>query len=121
MKGKRPLLTVYTERPCRADALVVDEMRDAGVAKRQRRSAEEKRRIVENHDGVGSFAIARVAREHGVSANQVCPWRGDFQMGSTLKRFTRNAMTSCSLRSSFKASMFDLLTVAVMRTGSGTR
>ena len=40
------------------------------AVKRQRRSAEEKRRIVEATLVPGT-SIARVAREHGVNANQV--------------------------------------------------
>jgi transposase len=57
---------------------VVSETIEGGVVqqagKRQRRSAEEKRRIVEATLVPGA-SIARVAREHGVNANQVFQWR----------------------------------------------
>ena len=48
------------------------------VVKRQRRSAEEKRRIVEATLVPGA-SIARVAREHGVNANQVFQWRYEYR------------------------------------------
>ena len=47
---------------------------DGGRAKRVYRRAEEKRRIVEATLVPGA-SIARVAREHGVNANQVFQWR----------------------------------------------
>ena len=43
---------------------------------RRRRSAEEKRRIVEETLEAGA-SVARVARRHEVNANQVFYWRGD--------------------------------------------
>jgi transposase len=58
--------------------VVVSETIDAGVVKRQRRSAEEKRRIVEATMVPGA-SIARVAREHGVNANQVFQWRYEYR------------------------------------------
>jgi transposase len=58
--------------------VVVGETIDAGVVKRQRRSAEEKRRIVEATLVPGA-SIARVAREHGVNANQVFQWRYEYR------------------------------------------
>jgi transposase len=48
------------------------------VVKRQRRSAEEKRRIVQATLVPGA-SIARVAREHGVNANQVFQWRYEYR------------------------------------------
>jgi transposase len=48
------------------------------VVKRQRRSPEEKRRIVEATLVPGA-SIARVAREHGVNANQVFQWRYEYR------------------------------------------
>jgi transposase len=61
---------------------VVSESIEGGVvqraAKRQRRSAEEKRRIVEATLVPGA-SIARVAREHGVNANQVFQWRYEYR------------------------------------------
>jgi transposase len=61
---------------------VVSESIEGGVVqpvvKRQRRSAEEKRRIVEATLVPGA-SIARVAREHGVNANQVFQWRYEYR------------------------------------------
>lgn len=66
-----------------ADDRVVSETievsRDLG--KRQRRTAEEKRRIVEATLAPGA-SIARVAREHGVNANQVFQWRHEYRKGA---------------------------------------
>ncbi len=56
------------------DALIVSDTVDVGAGsstgKRMRRTAVEKRRIVEATFEPGA-SIARVAREHGVNANQV--------------------------------------------------
>jgi transposase len=46
--------------------------------KRLRRTPEEKRRIVEATFVPGA-SIARVAREHGVNANQVFQWRHEYR------------------------------------------
>ena len=48
--------------------------------KRIHRTAEEKRRIVEATLVPGA-SIARVAREHGVNANQVFQWRYEYRKG----------------------------------------
>jgi transposase len=48
------------------------------AVKRQRRSPEEKRRIVEATLIPGA-SISRVAREHGVNANQVFQWRHEYR------------------------------------------
>jgi transposase len=48
--------------------------------KRQRRTAEEKRRIVEATLVEGA-SVARVARAHGVNANQVFQWRRLYRAG----------------------------------------
>jgi transposase len=45
-----------------------------GAAQRQRRSIAEKRRIVEETLVEGA-SVARVARAHGINANQVFGWR----------------------------------------------
>jgi transposase len=63
----------------------VSETVDAGAVKRQRRSAEEKRRIVEATMVPGA-SIARVAREHGVNANQVFQWRYEHRKRSSWTR-----------------------------------
>jgi transposase len=54
--------------------------RSASSPKRQRRSIAEKRRIVEETLGPGA-SVARVARAHGVNANQVFYWRKLYQAG----------------------------------------
>jgi transposase len=46
----------------------------AGAVQRQRRSIAEKRRIVEETLAEGA-SVARIARAHGVNANQVFGWR----------------------------------------------
>jgi transposase len=62
-------------------AAVVPKDRDSSVAlKRQRRSIGEKRRIVEETLVEGA-SVARVARAHGVNANQVFYWRKLYQAG----------------------------------------
>ena len=48
--------------------------------KRQHRSPELKRQIVEETLAPGA-SVARVARAHGVNANQVFAWRGRYQQG----------------------------------------
>ena len=48
--------------------------------KRQRRSVEEKRRIVEETLGAGA-SVARVAQRHGINANQVFAWRKRYREG----------------------------------------
>ncbi|MGH9472157.1 MAG: IS66-like element accessory protein TnpA [Terriglobales bacterium] len=54
---------------------------EAGAeAKRVRRSVAEKRRIVEA-TLVRGVSVARVAREHGVNANQVFYWRHQYRQG----------------------------------------
>jgi transposase len=51
-----------------------------GAAQRQRRSIAEKRRIVEETLVEGA-SVARVAREHGINANQVFGWRRLYRAG----------------------------------------
>ena len=50
------------------------------TAKRQHRSADEKRRIVEE-TLASEASVARVARSHGVNANQVFQWRRLYRAG----------------------------------------
>jgi transposase len=50
------------------------------ASNRQRRSIAEKRRIVEETLAEGS-SVARVARAHGVNANQVFQWRRLYRAG----------------------------------------
>ena len=54
--------------------------KDFPPAKRQRRSPELKRRIVEETLAPGA-SVARVARAHGVNANQVFAWRRQYRQG----------------------------------------
>ena len=65
-----------------AEAIAVSDAIEGAVVrqgvKRQRRSAEEKRRIVEATLVPGA-SIARVAREHGVNANQVFQWHYEYR------------------------------------------
>jgi transposase len=49
-------------------------------AKRQRRSIAKKRKIVEQTMQPGA-SVARVARQHGVNANQVFYWRNLYRQG----------------------------------------
>ena len=50
------------------------------TSKRQYRSSELKRQIVEETLAAGA-SVARVARAHGVNANQVFAWRRQYQRG----------------------------------------
>ena len=50
------------------------------VPQRRRHSAEEKRRVVEETLEPGT-SVARVARAHGVNANQVFAWRRQYRQG----------------------------------------
>lgn len=67
------------------DARVSETIQAGSVAsvsgKRVLRTAEEKRRIVEATLVPGA-SIARVAREHGVNANQVFQWRYEYRNGT---------------------------------------
>ena len=65
------------------DAIVENGTEQAIVvepARRQRRSVREKRQMVEATLGSGS-SIARVARAHGVNANQLFHWRKLYRQG----------------------------------------
>ena len=53
---------------------MADKSESLGAAPRQRRSIAEKRRIVEETLVPGA-SVAKVARAHGVNANQVFGWR----------------------------------------------
>ena len=54
--------------------VIADKGESLGAAPRQRRSIAEKRRIVEATLVEGA-SVARVARAHGINANQVFGWR----------------------------------------------
>jgi transposase len=62
-----------------SDTVAVESV--APSRRRLRRTPEEKRRIVEATFVPGA-SIARVAREHGVNANQVFQWRYEYRKGT---------------------------------------
>ena len=59
---------------------ITSKSESLGAAPRQRRSIAEKRRIVEETLVEGA-SVARVARAHGINANQVFGWRRLYQAG----------------------------------------
>jgi len=61
---------------------------DTPIVRRRHRSAEEKRRIVEKTLVKGA-SVARVAREHGVNANQLFSWRLLYKKGRLGSRATK--------------------------------
>jgi len=61
-------------------SMQLDDIKGTSTNKRQRRSIAEKRRIVEETLAEGA-SVARVARAHGVNANQVFYWRKLYQTG----------------------------------------
>ncbi len=63
-----------------SSSAVTIEAASVASTKRQRRSIEERRRIVEETLAPGT-SVARVARAHGVNANQVFGWRRLYQRG----------------------------------------
>jgi transposase len=62
-----------------SDTVAVESVADS--RKRLRRTPEEKRRIVEATFVPGA-SISRVARDHGVNANQVFQWRYEYRKGT---------------------------------------
>ena len=60
--------------------VIADKSESLGAAPRQRRSIAEKRRIVEETLVEGA-SVARVARGHGINANQVFGWRRQYLAG----------------------------------------
>jgi transposase len=59
---------------------ITSKSESLGAALRQRRSIAEKRRIVEETLVKGA-SVARVARAHGINANQVFGWRRLYRAG----------------------------------------
>ncbi len=59
---------------------ITNKSESLGATRRQRRSIAEKRRIVEETLVEGA-SVARVARAHGINANQVFGWRRLYQAG----------------------------------------
>jgi transposase len=71
-----------TKDRSRRSVIEADVAESAPLApvQRQQRTVEEKRRIVEETLSEGA-SVARVARAHGVNANQVFTWRRLYQAG----------------------------------------
>lgn len=59
----------------------IERAQSSAISKKQRRSIVEKRRIVEETLGGAGASVARVARAHGVNANQVFQWRRLYRAG----------------------------------------
>ena len=70
-----------TSKRSESERPVVQE-RALAEPNRQRRTAEEKRRIVEETMVAGK-SVARVARAHGVNANQVYAWKRQYLSGQS--------------------------------------
>jgi len=73
----------------RSEQVILDETPKQIV--RQRRSVEEKRRIVEETLETGA-SVARVARRHAVNANQVFYWRQKYREGRLGKVSSSNLL-----------------------------
>ena len=65
---------------CQQVAVIARDKEGTIAAARQRRSIAEKRRIVEE-TLVAGVSVAKVARAHGVNANQVFGWRRLYRAG----------------------------------------
>ena len=65
---------------CQQVAVIARDKEGTIAAARQRRSIAEKRRIVEETLVAGA-SVAKVARAHGVNANQVFGWRRLYRAG----------------------------------------
>jgi transposase len=76
-------------------AVIADKSESLGAAPRQRRNIAEKRRIVEETLVEGA-SVARVARAHGINANQVFGWRRLYLGGRLGER--KPAMTLLPVR-----------------------
>jgi transposase len=74
---------MYRRFVCDEDVCMVELDLSVGVGplpRRRRRSAEERRLIVEEALEPGA-SVARVARKHGVNANQVFAWKRLYESG----------------------------------------
>jgi len=65
---------------CMSEAKLELDGIGTGVGPRRRRSAEERRLIVEETLAAG-YSVARVARAHGINAKQVFQWRRMYREG----------------------------------------
>jgi hypothetical protein len=92
-KGKRVVLAVCTGWDgFRDDGFMSEAARTGGLSlrsPRRRRSADERRLIVEETLEAGS-SVARVAMKHGVNANQVFKWRRLYESGRLGTRAARD-------------------------------
>jgi transposase len=105
-----------------ADADVVSDTIEVqaggGSAKRLRRTAEEKRRIVEATLVPGA-SIARVAREHGVNANQVFQWRHEYRKGALwVGKKARAELLPVTLAAEDRAAMVPRVPLPPVLSGS---
>jgi transposase len=86
--------------------------------KRQRRTREEKRRIVEATFVPGA-SIARVAREHGVNANQVFQWRHEYRKGALgVRQQAQNRLLPVTVTAEPNSVMASGTAPAIAPTGS---
>lgn len=60
---------------------VISEVRGTGVRRRQFRSIEQKRQMVQETLKPGA-SVAIIARRHGINANQLFSWRRQFRGGA---------------------------------------
>jgi transposase len=105
-----------------ADADVVSDTIEVqaggGHVKRIKRTAEEKRRIVEATLVPGA-SIARVAREHGVNANQVFQWRHEYRKGALwVSKKARAELLPVTLAAEDRAAMVPEVQLPSVPSGS---
>ena len=99
-----------------SDAIAVEAA--APSHKRLRRTREEKRRIVEATLVPGA-SIARVAREHGVNANQVFQWRHEYRKGALgVRQQAQNKLLPVTVTAEPNSVMLSGTAPAIAPTGS---
>ena len=99
-----------------SDAFVVEP--GAPSLKRLRRTREEKRRIVEATFVPGA-SIARVAREHGVNANQVFQWRHEYRKGALgVRQQAQSKLLPVTVTAEANSVTLSGIAPAVARSGS---
>jgi transposase len=97
---------------------IIEVGKDSNSAKRLRRTAEEKRRIVEATLVPGA-SIARVAREHGVNANQVFQWRHEYRKGALwAAQKTRAELLPVTLAAELSSAIVPVVPPPPVRSGS---
>ena len=84
--------------------------------KRQKRSVEEKRRIVEETLEVGA-SVARVAMQHAVNANQVFAWRRKYREGRLGKTSKLLPVTITDPREKQNRTIFGSESLRPLRSG----